>query len=381
MKLALLTTDNREDTRNYSAPAPYFGTAPDALLKGFAAIPGLEVHVISCARERMQSPEKLAPNIFFHSLHVPKAGWMRTGYLGCVRAVRKKLRELRPDIVHGQGTERDCGISAALCGRPAVLTIHGNMRQIAKVCHAPPFSFMWLAAQLEGLAISRVKGVICITHHTEHAVIRSAKHTWLVPNAVDPSFFELQAVPDECKGPILLCVGDIYRLKNQNALIRALEPLVQKHKFTVQFLGRVNADEPYGAEFLDLVKARPWCDYRGFANRETLKSLLVRASLLVLPSLEENCPMAILEAVAAGVPVAASRAGGIPDLIHHGKTGWLFEPLDPPTIQTTIDIALTGLSRTREMAAEGKARGRELFHPDVVARRHLEIYQGLLGRG
>src|ERR1700728_4735733 len=132
MKIAFLTIDNREHHGKYSLPAPYFGTAPEALLQGFAGLPDLEVHVISCTRQSMASPEKLAPNIWFHSLFVPRIGWTSTQFQGCVRAVRRKLKVLRPDIVHGQGTERDCAVSAVFSRFPNVLTIHGNMRLIAE---------------------------------------------------------------------------------------------------------------------------------------------------------------------------------------------------------------------------------------------------------
>ena len=141
MRIALLTTDNREDRKDYGHPVPYFGSAPEALLEGFARCPELEVHVVCCAQARMTSPSRLAPNIFFHSLHVPKIGWMRTAYQGCVRAVRRKLKAIRPDIVHGQGTELDCALDAVFSGFPNVLTIHGNMRLIAEVNQAKPFSF------------------------------------------------------------------------------------------------------------------------------------------------------------------------------------------------------------------------------------------------
>jgi hypothetical protein len=59
-------------------------------------------------------------------------------------------------------------------------------------------------------------------------------------------------------------------------LIRALDPLVESRKFEVMFLGKARAEEPYAAEFLRLVKARPWCVYRGFASREELKAQLKR---------------------------------------------------------------------------------------------------------
>src|SRR5437899_5736932 len=147
MKIAIVTTDNRQNVRNYSLPAPYFGTAPEALLQGFAALPELEVHVLSCTQKPMKSPKKLADNISFHSLYVPKAGWMRTSYQGCIRAVRRKLKVIKPDIVHGQGTERECAISAVFSKFPNVVTIHGNMEELARLFKVQMGSFGWLAAQ------------------------------------------------------------------------------------------------------------------------------------------------------------------------------------------------------------------------------------------
>src|SRR5260370_5063729 len=104
MKLAFLTVDRRQDRGDYAAPAPDFASAPEALMRGFAALPELEVHVISCAQKPLKSPDKLADNIWLHSVYVPKPGWTRTSYQGCSRAVRRKLKTIRPDLVHGHGT-------------------------------------------------------------------------------------------------------------------------------------------------------------------------------------------------------------------------------------------------------------------------------------
>ncbi len=235
MKIAIVTSDDREHLKDYTNPSVYFGTAPAALLQGFAFLLEVEVHVVSCARVRMKSPEKIAPNIYFHSLYVPKSGWMSTLYQGCVRAVRRKLKEIQPDIVHGQGTERDCAISAVFSGYPNVLTIHGNMRLIAQVNRVKPFSFVWLAARLETLTVPRSRGVVCITHYTQKAVADLARRTWVVPNAVDASFFDVDAQPSTEKPPKILCVGHVCLRKNQNAFIRALVALARQRKFEVLF--------------------------------------------------------------------------------------------------------------------------------------------------
>jgi glycosyltransferase involved in cell wall biosynthesis len=380
MRISILTTDNREHYKDYASPAPYFGTAPEALLQGFAGLPEAEVHVVSILRQPVPSPKTLAPNIFYHSLHVPKIGWIRTAYQGCVRASRKKLREIRPDIVHGQGTEHDCTISAVFSGFPNVVTIHGNMRLIAKVNQVKPFSYLWLAARLETFTLPRSDGVVCITRYTQAAVADLARRTWVVPNAVDASFFEVDAQPPPEEPPRILCVGLVCPRKNQNAFIRALDSVARERKFEVVFLGQVTAGRPYDDEFLGLVQARPWCRHGGFADREALKTQLRAATLLALPSLEDNCPMAVLEAMAAGVPVVAANVGGVPDLVEEGKTGLFCDPLDANSMSGAIEKSLANGSAMRQMACEARARALERFHPTVIARRHLEIYREVIGR-
>lgn len=378
MRIALLTTDNRTMYKDYSTPAPYFGPAPEALLQGLALMPEAEVHVVSCVRGKVQSPAKLAPNIFFHSLRVPKIGWMRTGYQGCIRVTRKKLKEIQPEIVHGQGTEMDCSISAVFSGFPNVVTIHGNMRPIARVHRARPFSFLWLAARLERFTIPRSDGVVCITNHTRQAVLNLARRTWVVPNAVDASFFEVNARPAAGAPAQLLCVASISVLKNQNVFIRALDSLAQRYKFELRFCGKTSDNAPYAQEFLSLVRARPWCVYNGVTRRGDLKALLRQASLLVLPSLEDNCPMSVLEAMAAGVPVVASKIGGLPDLIEEGKTGYFCNPLEAASMAAAVEKVLVNPAAAAEIAGQARQRARERFHPEVVARLHLDIYRELL---
>jgi glycosyltransferase involved in cell wall biosynthesis len=304
---------------------------------------------------------------------------MRTLYLGCIRAVRSKLREIQPDIVHGQGTERDCAISAVLSGIPSVLTIHGNMRLISRVNHAKPFSFLWLAAQLERWTIPRSRGVVCITHYTEDAVRDLAERTWVVPNAVDASFFDVNAQPPEGKVPKLLCVGHVCLRKNQNAFIRALDSLSPAGKFELVFLGLAQAGNSYDEEFLRLVRERPWCSYRGMADRVQLKDYLREATALTLPSLEDNCPMVVLEAMAAGVPVIAAKVGGLPDLIEEGKNGFFCDPLDARSMAEAVGRIFRNRSSAGDLAKRAKEEAMKRFLPEVIAKRHVEIYREVLG--
>jgi glycosyltransferase involved in cell wall biosynthesis len=378
MKIALLTTDSRENDRDYARLEPAFGTAPEALLFGFREIQDVEVHVISCLQQPVSSPKKIARNIYYHGLWVPKSGWLRTGYQGCVRTVQRKLKEIQPNIVHAQGTERDCSISAVFSGLPSVLTLHGNMRILAELHHAKLWSYLGLAAMLEHLALRRADGVICITSYTKENVYRLNTRTWIIPNAVDPSFFSVRSEPDE--PPIILCVGLVCWRKNQNALMDALATLSDEISFRLLFLGNAPAGSAYVETFFRKISQFRWVSYGGFADRDALKAALAKATLVVLPSLEDNCPMVLLEAAAAGVPVVAARVGGVPDLVEHEVNGLLCNPVDADSVRNSVRQLLTRRDQAQALAREGKRRALEQFHPVLIARRHTAVYKELLER-
>jgi glycosyltransferase involved in cell wall biosynthesis len=374
MRIVLLTNDNREIQKRYHVDKPVFGPAPEALLEGFKQFPEVvEIHVVSCLqRMPAHSPTKLAENIFYHPLHVRKSGWLRTGYQGCIRAVRRKIAEIRPDVVHGQGTERDCAISAVLSGYPNILTIHGYISRIAELTRAKPFTYYWLAKKLEGFCLQRTGGVVCLTSYNRRIAAPYARVCWTVPNAVHPSFFRVGRSP--VTPPRVLCVANVHPWKNQLGLIKALEPLRASFDFELVFSGAGHDSDPYYRRLSEVVAARPWCRYLGPLNREDLQAQMSQACLGVLPSFEDNCPMVVLEAAAAGLPFAASNIGGIPDLIEKDRTGCLFDPEDPSDVAQVVGKLLRNRTHAEALAESARALCRERNSCETVARRHMDIY-------
>jgi glycosyltransferase involved in cell wall biosynthesis len=378
MKVAFLTSDTSDVIRDYDAEAPSFGTAPEALLEGFKLLPeDIEVHVISCLQKKPKSsPLKLADNIYYHGLHVPNIGWLKTCYQGCIRAVRSKLKEIRPDIVHGQGTERDCAICAVFSGFPNVLTIHGNMRLVAEFLRAKPLTYYWFASRLERLCLWKTDGVVAISSYTQSNVAPYARKTWLIPNAVHPSFFN---TPRRLDGlPRILCVANIGYRKNQIGLIKALEPLVDTTPLKLVFAGSGSETDSYYRDFKQMVDDRPWCEHLGVLDRCALQREMSQASMGILPSFEDNCPMVILEAAASGLPFAASRVGGIPELIKHNVTGLLFDPSSSDEISAAIARLVSEKTLSLVLSKAALESCKQRFAPKVVAREHLSIYSTVL---
>lgn len=373
LRIAFLTTDSREHFREYHKRTPYFGTAPAALLDGFERIGNPDVHIISGAQTRMSSPAKLAKNIWFHGFTMPRWGWLRTGYAGCILEVRRILKEISPDLVHAQGTERDCAITAALFRGPKVLTIHGNCRAIAQLRRSKPFSYWWLQARLERFSIPRFDGVVSISKYTQRLVSGLAKKTWLLPNAVDSAFFEIWP-KNAPKAPVILVVANVDARKNQIGLIHSLDSLSKQQSFEVRFFGKCGED-PYGREFRSLVQDRPWCFWGGMLGREELRQQFAQATAVVLPTWEDNCPMVVLEAQAAGVPVIASNVGGVPDLVENEVTGILTDPSRPETMPKALARLLEDPRLAKRLAEEGRRQAKSRFHSKVIAAKHLEIYR------
>jgi glycosyltransferase involved in cell wall biosynthesis len=371
MRIAFLTTDNREQFSDYDNPQPHFGPAPEALLEGLAGLTDrVEVHVISCTRRKMHAPGKLAANIWFHQPVVPKFAWGRMAFIGCGIAVRRVLQELQPDLVHAQGTERDCAVSMMMGGFPSVLTIHGHMARIAELTGARFPGFYWMARHLEAMAIRRANGVVCITNYTRDRVTAAARRTWVVPNAVHAGFFEVNS---QATGKQILCVAHVCPWKRQVELIEALDGMKPGNRPELVFLGHAGADD-YSRRFLSLVAERDWCFHAGRVSRTELHQWMKIAAGLILPSIEDNCPMVILEAMAAGLPVAGAAIGGVPDLIKHGDTGLLFDPYDPMEIRSSIERLVSRSSERQTFASRAREVALSHFHPQVIATEHLRIY-------
>jgi len=386
VKIAFLIPDDRDEFRRYELPSPLFGPAPDALLSGFARLaekdPNCEIHVLSCSKQPSAAPERIYNDrITYHQLPVGSWGYLKSLYSGCTRAIRSRLRSIHPDIVHGQGTERYCALAAVKSGFPNVVTIHGNMRSVAQVNKARPFSFYWIAARLEARTLPKTGGVIALSRYTQEKVRPLCKRTWVIPNAVEERFFGVTPVlaNSEEDPPQLACLGTLCHHKNQNWLIRALAPLQKEFQFTLNLYGAPAEGTPYAQEFYSLLSTHgSWIRFHGHIPRSKLPEVYAQSSLILTPSLEDNCPMVVLEAMASGVPVIGSRIGGIPDLIRHGETGWLFESQNEEDFRDALRQALSSPQNLKEKGENSRSVARSQFSPEQIALRHLQAYKEIL---
>lgn len=378
MKIAFISTDNREDRRDYARPKPFFAPGSTALFQGVARFSGVEMHVLSCTQRPVTAPEKLAANVWFHSLVVPKVGWLRTGYQGCIRAVRKKLRELKPDVVHGIGTERECAISAVFSGYPNVVTIAGNMAELARL-NPPRFgSYPWLAARLENFTLPRAGGVIANSRYTERLVQSRARKTWVVYPALRTAF--LDPLPDSGPRPcVLLNAGVISPRKRQLELLDVAEALHRQGlQCAFHFIGPLPASEPYAAAFQKKIRpmeAGGYARYLGnLPENELAPAFDAVAGSVHFPT-EEAFGSSVCEALARNLKFFGTRLGGIVEIAQDMPGVELFAPDDWAGLTEAIARWVRqGHPRPTETATLMRAR----FSQEAFTRQHLEIYREVL---
>ena len=386
IKVALLTTDSREHFKDYANPTPYFGTAPEALIEGFKLLPGkVEAHVVSCLQTMpASSPEKLADNIYYHALRVPKVGWMKTGYQGCIRAVRRKLREIRPDIVHGQGTERDCAISAVLSGFPSVVTVHGVMKAIHALNGSRRLDYYWIASLLESFALRRTSGVITISPYVEQLVTPITPKTWFVPNALQLFFLEARRSPGPPNAvPSLVNVGVISPRKRQVELLEHLSSLRERIAFNATFVGKSTAGSSYSERFariLHSVNSRHGgFIHHDFLSQEEFLKLYDQSDAMVHFSSEESFGLTFAEALARNLPLFASDVGGIRQIGEGIPECQTFAPHDFEGLIESLGIWIREGHWKASRANVPNRLIAERYHPSVIVGKHLRIYQEVTG--
>jgi glycosyltransferase involved in cell wall biosynthesis len=379
MRIALVGIDSRQNERAYHETTPRFGTGVDSMLEAVAATPELELHVLSCTQKPMQSPEKLAGNIWFHSLHVPKLGWLRTGYQGCVRAMRRKFREIQPDIVHGVGTEREGAISAVFSGFPNVVAIAGNMAELARLNRPRLGSYLWLTARLENFLLPRTAGVVCNSLYSQRLIQPRAKKTWLIYPGLRGLFLQppTHAGPRECA---LVIAGVISPRKRQLELLDVAEALHRRGlKFEFRFVGpSYDRQDPYVMAFLDRIRpmeAAGYARYLGTPSHAGMVECFDAASGMVHFPTEEAFGSVVAEGFARDLKFFGARTGGIVEIANGAPGAELFEPDDWPGLTEAV---AQWIKEGHPCPADASAIMRQRYHPEVYLRQHLQVYDEVL---
>jgi glycosyltransferase involved in cell wall biosynthesis len=277
--------------------------------------------------------------------------------------VQKRVTILQ---THGARANFYGRIAGRLAGVPVIIsTVHNSLKD-----YEVRSLRRWLYAFLLRLTLPLVHRIICVSEANRRDLIDECPavegKAHIVYNGVDLSAFHAQ--PDGRKvwqelgitqGPVLVTIGRLVEQKGHCYLLQALPDLLDTWpQLCCVFMGEGELHEALQRVAMDLGVERA-CRFVGV--REDIADILAAADVFVLPSLSEGFPFVLLEALAMGRPVVASRVNGVPELIEEHKTGWLVPPRDPQALAAAIREVLNDPATASKMGAEGRAAVRKRF--------------------
>jgi glycosyltransferase involved in cell wall biosynthesis len=258
------------------------------------------------------------------------------------RSMRRKLEEFRPDVLHlfepallgigGIYYSEELGIPLVVSyhtNLPAYLSYYG-LGAIEKL------TWKLMRVRHQRADLNLCTSTAMIDDLCAHRIDRLA----LWERAVDATCFRPNARNDEIRRylsqgepekPLLLYVGRLSAEKNV-ARLKDLFPALPGMRLAIVGDGPLRQDLERHFEGTSTF-------FTGYLKGERLAGAYASSDLFVLPSQTETLGLVLLEAMAAGCPVVACRAGGVPDAVEHEVTGFLFEPEDRASFVETVKHA------------------------------------------
>lgn len=234
-----------------------------------------------------------------------------------------------------------------------------------------------------GLTADRTIAVSAAVARALRRRLHPAGRLRVVPNGIDLARVDGEPAPQDLAAaraalgdsnrPVVLVVA---RRKDQHILLRALPAL--ERAVTVAFVGIGTDAELEAARAA--VPERHRIVFVPFSDGTRPLAFYRFATLAALPSRIEGLSQALLEAMALGVPVIASAAGGNPELVYPGETGLLVPPLDPAAWTRALDRMLSDNDFRARAARAGKALARGEYGIARTAERTEVVYREAIGR-
>lgn len=244
-----------------------------------------------------------------------------------------------------------------------------------------PFELKGFKKWVKGLCLRKTDRIIAISsdnfRHLSELVDHADNRVFQIHNGIELGRFldnqDRASLPTEPSSIVIICNAELHPRKGHKYLIQAFLRL--QKEIPVLHLMLVTPG-PLEQELKEKYGANPHIHFLGWRN--DIPQVLKASDLFVLPSLREAFGLALVEAMASGVPVIATNTSGPKDIIENGKSGLLVPPGDSESLLKAIKTLLDNPGQRKDLAKNALERVKTLFTAERMAERTAEIYRGLL---
>jgi glycosyltransferase involved in cell wall biosynthesis len=299
-------------------------------------------------------------------------GLLLSMFFSCLRAARQA------DLVYANWAI--CGAVAGLAARllrvPVVCTLRGD--DVTRAQRGI------LDRMILALCMRLCSRVVCVSDSISTWIRtrypRFEYRVQVIENGVDDAFLDLPLRDHRTSdSPVrFLTVGSVIARKRIDRIILAMQRLPKELKIHLTVVG----DGPERTRLLEIVnesKLNEQVEFLGAMPPSEIPALLARADVFVLASESEGRPNAVLEAMAAGLPVLASDIAGVNELVRHGITGFLFPPNATDQIAHLMHITAENADLRHRLGRAGRdAIFQRQLHWRATAEKYSALYDAVL---
>lgn len=310
----------------------------------------------------------------------------RNSFFGAKKEFDAIVANEKPDIIHLQGVVPGAMLFNKKYKEYFVVTQHAILGEERKLQVNFKRKMLFRLKELtEKIYLGRIKNIVFISDYNKQIYLRNNKKAQkinyeLIVNPVNDIFFRNE--PSENKAPSrdVYFVGEIKKRKGLHLLLQAVHGLKQKNlQIRVHVIGGYKEEE-YRHEIEDLIKKLEIEDqilFCGWKNQMEILEYSRDIPVFVLPSYQETLPLSIAEAMSQGKAVVATNICGIPEMIEHGHSGFLFEKGNTDELAQILEELFNNPEKLKRVSAKAIDESKK-YRPKNVIEKTIGFYRKVL---
>lgn len=298
-------------------------------------------------------------------------------YNRLIRKALKIIKSISPDIIHAYGTENAYALLANKANYPYIISIQGIIKEIYKI--SPSASFL-LQKPIEKYVIKKSKYFDCRTNWDTNNIkwVNSKAKIYQILRVVNPVFFNYSW--KENNQNTILFIGSLIRRKGIETLIKAFA--IVNNKFQNVDLKIIGGGSKKYTNYLSKIALElniyEKITWLGQLSPNEIATQLSNCKIFVLPTLVENSPNTLAEAMTVGTPSIASNVGGIPSMIDNGYNGILFKSESIHDLSNKIIQLLNNKDKLNKLSKNAKITAINRNKTEDIVEKVLGIYKEII---
>ena len=352
------------------------------MVKGLSRFKDLDIHIVTASPCLDRDIDIIYTGVHVHAVVLDKRFGNITLYWNTRKRISGKIKEIRPDLVHTHmfGYYTLAALNSGY--KRIIVSTHGiSNKNWGVSCGILERVRRYLQDYTYIRCANKAENIIMNSPYARKSLSGiNKKKVYGLNNPVSDLFFDIDKGGEE-EGRILF-VGNVCEAKGIMTLLRSLN-LLRRSLGRVQFMiaGRI-MDRAFYSKAVRFIRENGldrFVNFLGHLDEDRLKEEYRKAAVFVFPSQQDVAPLAVLQAMAMGKAIVASRVGGIPYIIDDNINGFLIENNDYTALADKISFFLNDSGLRKRFGLKAQKKVSRDCRISVVTDRLYEIYKEIAG--